>query len=88
MSQTDTTSDAHAQNPAGSSVADRSREAAERLQYQYQELGDAYDQTRARLENFNDQAVAFVRENPAACIVGAAAVGFLIGRLAARRWFV
>lgn len=69
------------------SVVDRSKEAAERLQHQYQELNQAYDTTRARLDNLNDQAVDFIRENPGVCIVGAVALGYFVGRLAARRWF-
>lgn len=74
--------------PAGSSVADASHEARERLEHHYREIERTYDDTRARIEDFNERAVDFVRENPGLCIVGAVATGFIIGRLASRRWLV
>ncbi len=61
-------------------------DARQRLEQHYRELEQTYDDTRARLESFNDQAVDFIRENPAICIVGALAAGYLVGRLASRRW--
>ncbi len=33
----------------------------------------------------NARAVAFVRKNPVPCLIGAAALGYLIGRAASRR---
>ena len=36
------------------------------------------------LDRLNAHALAFVRERPITCVVGAAALGFLIGKLAAR----
>lgn len=32
----------------------------------------------------NDRALAFVRERPAACLVGAVALGFIVGKIASR----
>lgn len=71
----------------GDSVVDRSRETAEKLQHHYQELNQAYGDTRARLDELNDRAVAFIRENPGVCLIGATAFGYTVGRLAVRRWF-
>ena len=88
MSPTNTSSETSSQNVAGASVVDRSRDAAEKLQHTYQDVGQAFEQTRERFDDFNDRAVSFIQQNPGACIVGAVAVGFLVGRLAARRWFV
>lgn len=38
------------------------------------------------LMDAREKGVQFVRENPAACIVGGLAVGYLLGRLARSRW--
>lgn len=67
-------------------VAQFTRETRDRIQKSYSDLEQTYDQTRARLEDFNEQAVTFIRENPALAILGAAAAGYIIGRLASKRW--
>ena len=69
-------------------LARRTREARDKLQDQVHDLEQTYDDARAQLEAFNDTAVAFIKENPGLCIVGAVAAGFIIGRLASRRWLV
>lgn len=56
------------------------------LEDRYRELEQTYDDTRARIEDFNEQAVDFIRDNPALCVVGAVAAGYVIGRLASKRW--
>lgn len=68
------------------SVGEFTRETRDRLQKSYSDLEQTYDQTRARVEEFNERAVDFIRENPALAIVGAVAAGYIIGRLASRRW--
>lgn len=68
------------------SVAEASRDARERLEQQYREIEQTYDDTRARLEQLNERAANFIRENPGICIVGAVAAGYVVGRLASRRW--
>ena len=67
-------------------LAQRSRDAKERLQSRYQDIEQTYGDTRARLDEFNEKAVGFIRKNPGVCIVGAVAAGYVIGRLASRRW--
>ena len=43
------------------------------------------DEARKKIESMNTSAVAFIKENPGKCLVGAIAVGFLIGKIASRR---
>lgn len=79
----ETTDDA---SQSDSSVAEASRDARERLEQHYRDIEQTYGDTRARLEEFNERAADFIRENPGICIVGAVAAGYLVGRLASRRW--
>jgi ElaB/YqjD/DUF883 family membrane-anchored ribosome-binding protein len=58
------------------------KEAQRRLQ---ERLGPQFKEAQARLTETNERVKKFVRENPGTCLLGAAAVGFLIGRWAARR---
>ncbi len=44
-------------------------------------LKDAQDQ----LSDLSEQVKTFVRKNPGTCLMGALAVGFVIGRLASRK---
>mgnify|MGYP000135586761 CR=1 FL=1 len=44
------------------------------------------EQTRQRLVQLNHRTVTFVRNNPIPCAIGALALGYLVGRAAARRW--
>lgn len=59
-------------------IQDRARELQERLVPQI-------DEARRNLVDLNDRVVSFIRANPGTCLVGAVAVGFLIGKLASRR---
>ncbi len=43
------------------------------------------DEARRNLVDMNTRVVAFIRANPGTCLIGAVAVGFLVGRLASRR---
>ncbi|OJT20459.1 hypothetical protein BO221_31125 [Archangium sp. Cb G35] len=43
------------------------------------------DEARRNLEDMNTRAVSFIRANPGTCLLGAVAVGFIIGRIASRR---
>ena len=48
-------------------------------------LGPKLEEAQERLAETNERVKRFVRANPGACLLGAAAVGFLLGRWAARR---
>ena len=67
-----------AESPAESARDQAVREARERL-------GPKFAEAEKRLLKVNDQVQDFVRQNPGTCLLGAAALGFLVGRWAARR---
>jgi ElaB/YqjD/DUF883 family membrane-anchored ribosome-binding protein len=48
------------------------------------QLGPQLDEARRNLVDFNTRTVAFIRENPGTCLLGAVALGFLVGKLASR----
>lgn len=43
------------------------------------------EDARRNLEDMNNRVVGFIRANPGTCLLGAVAVGFIIGRIASRR---
>jgi ElaB/YqjD/DUF883 family membrane-anchored ribosome-binding protein len=59
-------------------LQDRAREIQERIVPQIEEA-------RRNLVDLNSRAVSFIRANPGTCLIGAVAMGFLIGKLASRR---
>jgi hypothetical protein len=42
------------------------------------------DEARRRLKELNERTKSFIKEHPAACLVGALALGYVVARLA--RW--
>ncbi len=50
-----------------------------------EKFGPQLQQAQERLSETNESVKRFIRENPGTCLLGAAAVGFLIGRWASRR---
>jgi hypothetical protein len=48
-------------------------------------LGPQMDEARRNLVEINRQVVGFIRANPGTCLLGALALGFIVGRLASRR---
>jgi ElaB/YqjD/DUF883 family membrane-anchored ribosome-binding protein len=59
-------------------LQDKARQLQENLLPQ---LEDA----RRNLEDMNTRVVSFIRANPGTCLLGAVAVGFIVGRIASRR---
>ncbi len=59
-------------------IQDRAREIQERVVPQI-------DEARRNLVDLNNRVVSFIRANPGTCLIGAVAVGFLIGKIASRR---
>jgi ElaB/YqjD/DUF883 family membrane-anchored ribosome-binding protein len=59
-------------------IQDRAREIQERIVPQIEEA-------RRNLIDMNTRVVSFIRANPGTCLIGAVAVGFLIGKIASLR---
>ncbi len=70
------------------SVVDQVNELRHQISDGYHEIEETYLSTRDQVYELNRQAVEFIREHPAACVVGGFAVGYIIGKLANKRWFV
>jgi len=64
-------------------------EMTEKIEETARELGarvrPQIEEARRRFSSFNDTAIGYIKENPGKCLVGAVAVGFLIGKIAGRR---
>jgi len=80
----DDSSDADSESPERESA--RSDELERDLADRYEELEESYDRAREALEEYNRRAIDFVREHPGICIAGALGAGYIVGRLASRRW--
>ena len=48
------------------------------------EAGAQLEHARVLLDDFNQRALAFIRERPGTALLGALALGFLVGKLASR----
>ena len=57
---------------------DRARELQERF-------GPQLAQAQQNLGELNRRVTTFIRQNPGTCLLGALAVGFVIGKIASRR---
>jgi ElaB/YqjD/DUF883 family membrane-anchored ribosome-binding protein len=64
-------------------------EMTERIEETARELGERVrpqiENAKQRLSSLNDSATDYIKENPGKCLVGALAIGYLIGKLASRR---
>jgi ElaB/YqjD/DUF883 family membrane-anchored ribosome-binding protein len=64
-------------------------EMTEKIEETARELGarvrPQIEEAKRRFTSLNESATAYIKENPGKCLVGAIAVGFLIGKLASRR---
>jgi len=59
-------------------IEETAREIGERVKPQIEEA-------RRRMESLNSSAIAYIKENPAKCVIGAIAAGYIIGKIAGRR---
>ena len=50
-----------------------------------QRFAPQIEQAKQRLTDINNQVTGFIKKNPGTCLLGAVAVGYLIGKLASRR---
>lgn len=48
------------------------------------EAGARIEHARVLLDDFNQRAIAFIRERPGTALLGALALGFVVGKLASR----
>jgi len=54
------------------------------LEEKAEEIKIDIEDAKRKLSSFSDSVTTYVKENPGRCVVGAIAVGYLIGRLARR----
>jgi hypothetical protein len=47
-------------------------------------LANKLEEARQNLVHLNERAMAFAREKPIPCLVGAVALGFIVGKIASR----
>ena len=52
------------------------------------EIEERYRSTRDELYSLNRQAIVLIEKHPGASIAGAFALGWLVGKLAKKRWFI
>lgn len=50
-----------------------------------EKLGPKLEEAQAQLSEVNERVKDFIRKNPGTTLLGAAALGFLVGRWASRR---
>jgi len=64
-------------------------EMTERIEETARELGERVrpqiENAKQRLSSLNSSMTDYIKENPGKCLVGALAVGYLIGKIASRR---
>ena len=64
-------------------------EMTERIEETARELGERVrpqiENAKQRLSSMNDSMTDYIKANPGKCLVGALAVGYLIGKIASRR---
>ena len=48
-------------------------------------MGPQFEQAQAQLQQVNERVKDFIKKNPGSTLLGAAVVGFLVGKWAARR---
>lgn len=61
------------------------QEEADPLRDLHERLGPQLEQAQAQLQEINERAKDFIRKNPGTTLLGAAAIGFLVGKWASRR---
>jgi hypothetical protein len=60
-------------------------QTAEPLRDLQERFGPQIEDARRNLGDLNNKVVKFIREHPGTCLLGALAVGFVVGRIASRR---
>lgn len=60
-------------------------DAADPLRDLQERLGPQFEQATAQLQQVNERVKDFVKKNPGSTLLGAAVLGFLVGKWASRR---
>lgn len=69
-------------------IAAKADDLKNNLVDKYREFDDQYETTRDKVYAVNDNAIRLIEENPVIAIAAALSIGYLIGRIASRRWIV
>ena len=59
-------------------IEETAREIGERVRPQIEEA-------KRKISSLNESATAYIKANPGKCLIGAIAVGYLVGKIASRR---
>lgn len=59
--------------------------AADPMSAARERLGPRLDEAKQKLESLNLKVKSFVKENPGTALLGALAVGFVVGRLVSKK---
>lgn len=62
-----------------------SLEMQERARLLQERFGPQIENARQELTDLNRKVTTFIKQNPTTCILGALAVGFIVGKIASRR---
>ncbi len=71
-----------------SEIVAKAEELKDNLVDKYRDFDERHSTPRDKMYAVNDNALRLVEENPVVAIGVALSVGYLIGRLASRRWIV
>jgi ElaB/YqjD/DUF883 family membrane-anchored ribosome-binding protein len=74
--------------PISESARAESSDLNASLNRSVKELEERVDTTRDRIHEINERAVHFIQERPAAAIGIAFGVGYFVGKMASKRWFI
>ncbi|MDQ3264687.1 MAG: hypothetical protein M3Y59_13635 [Myxococcota bacterium] len=62
------------------------QQLSERAREMQAKIAPQLEEARENLIDLNQRAIAFIKERPGTCLLGALAFGFIVGKLASRRW--
>ena len=71
-----------------SEIVAKAEEIKDNIVDKYRDFDERYTSPRDKMYAVNDNALRFIEDNPVVAIGVAVSVGYLIGRLASRRWIV
>lgn len=69
----------------GQQLQDKARELQDKARELQAKMAPQMEEAKRNLSDLNDRMTSFIRERPGACLAGALALGFVIGKIAARR---